>query len=327
MKQIRRGPSLITILTLLVLMLIVGTGLTLGSLWAMGIDLRFWAAKTAPQPTGFPVPVLARPLPAYTKIKLEHFIDAKSKEPTVRYLPSKEEAESLGFTTKMGDILGRVLTRDKDAGFPFVEKDLFPKDTRAGVVAGIPPGKRAFVLAADKVQGVHSLKVGDRFDLLGSMPVDLDKAMAKLKSLGVEAPLLPGGKRANVRVLVQNGAVVLPVAIREIPTGSPSMAKGGKVPTKPVQEVTIAIDPEEVAVLHEALAIQATLMCVGRSGHPDEAKSAKVIVGSSPEPRIHQMEVITSKKRQVFSFPDPGKGPRETAMNEDDSRDVTTPEK
>ncbi|MCI0682418.1 MAG: hypothetical protein L0Y71_09955 [Gemmataceae bacterium] len=311
MKPIaRRGPSVLAATTLAALALVMGTVLTIGTLWALGVELPFLSRKAAaPQPSGFPLPVLAQSLPAYTKVTIEHFIDPRTRDFSVRYVSSKEEAEKLGFITDKKEILNRVLTRDKAAGYPFLEKDLYPKDTRAGLVAGIPAGKRAFVLAADKVQGIHGLKLGDRFDLLASVPFDMDKAFAKLKLVGTPAPA-HSGKGARVRVLVQDGAIVLPVAIREIPTGP---AKGGKAPTKVVQEATIAVDPDEVAPLHEALAIQATLMCVARSGRTEEESMKTLTPGSPPPPPLHAMEVISGAKRQTLVFPVAGKGPQELA--------------
>jgi Flp pilus assembly protein CpaB len=308
----RRGPSVLAATMLAVAALLMGTVLTIGTLWALGVELPFLSRRAAaPQPSGFPLPVLAQPLPAYTKVKLEHFIDPKTRDFTVRHVSSKEEAEKLGFILDKKEILNRVLTRDKAAGYPFVDNDLYPKDTRAGLVAGIPAGKRAFVLAADKVQGIHGLKLGDRFDLLASVPIDLDKAFAKLKLVGTPDPAQAFGKGARVRVLVQHGAIVLPVAIREIPTGAPS--KTGKTPTKVVQEATIAVDPDEVAPLHEALAIQATLMCVARSGRTEEESMKTLTPGSPPPPPMHAMEVISGAKRQTLVFPVVGKGPQELA--------------
>jgi hypothetical protein len=123
-----------------------------------------------------------------------------------------------------------------------------------------------------------------------------------------------GGKRGHVRVLVQNGAVVAPVGIREMPTGAPAAAKGAPVPTKPVQEVTIAVQPDEVAALHEALAIQATLACVSRSGHADEANAATTVAGSTPPSPLHTLEVIAGSKRHTLTFASPTTGPRESDL-------------
>jgi hypothetical protein len=258
-------------------------------------------AGVAPQQaqrTGFRVPILPQTLPAYTKIKVDHFFDPKTGEPKFYYATSEEEADRLKFIKNPAEIVNRVLARDKPAGYPFTEDDFVPKGTRPGVVAGIPPGKRAFVLSADKVQGIHALKMGDRFDLLGSVPLD-SKITSKVTPMtgpdGVQ--IQNPGPQAKVRVLVQNGALVVAVAIREIPTGSPSMAKGGVPPSKPVQEVTIAVDPQEVAPLHEALATHATLICVARSGRPEDAADMTITPGSQPPPPVHALEAIQGSKR------------------------------
>ena len=52
------------------------------------------------------------------------------------------------------------------------------------------------------------------------------------------------------------------------------MTNGMVVRTKPVQEIVIAIAPEEVAHLTEALAVGASVECVPRSGSPDDPKNS-----------------------------------------------------
>ncbi len=131
--------------------------------------------------TGTPVPLRTQAIPAYTKLSRDHFLDPKTNELVVYYL-ADEEIKKGGLLTDIREMLGRVTTRELNPGYGFTEKDLFPKGTRPGLVAGIPARKRAFVLLADKIQGIHALKAGDRFDLLGSLPVDLEKALAKLKA-------------------------------------------------------------------------------------------------------------------------------------------------
>lgn len=311
--EVRRGPSMIATMTMIVVAVFVVGGLTLGSLWALGIigpkENPQAEAPAKKKPEGTPIPLTGRAIPAYTQITREHFLNPKTGEEVITYR-SEDAVKKAKILTKLSDILGRVLIHDLPANYAFRDEDLFPKGTRPGVVAGVPPGKRAFVLPADKVQGIHTLKTGDHFDLLGSTPIDLEKAMAKLKSPLPDSVLAQNsGKHAKVRVLVQKGVVVVPVMVREVPTGSAAQGKGGVLPSKPVQEVTIAVEPEEVAPLHEALAIQATLICVGRSGQKDEAKTKSVTPGSPPGPKIHTMEVIMGNKRQIYSFPTPGTGP------------------
>ncbi len=117
-------------------------------------------------------------------------------------------------------------------------------------------------------------------------------------------------KRANVRVLVQNGEVVLPVTIREVPTGAAAAGKNAKMPTKPVQEITIAVDPEEVAVLSEAMVVSANMVCVARSGQPDDPGASSITPGSDPGPKLHTMETIAGGKRQTLIFLGPNQPPQ-----------------
>ncbi len=314
-----RGASPIAIVTMVVVTLIVGTGLTLVTLWVMGVPLPFLTkAEPPPRPDGVPIPLSGRAIPAYTKLNRDHFRNPKTNEHIVTYRPA-EEIERVGIIVDESKLVNRVLAHDIPAGYAIREKDLLPKGTHAGETGGVPEGMRLFVLQADKIQGIHGLKQGDRFDLLASVPVDT-KSQAKLLTPGSAEAILAktNGKQADVRAIVQNGLIVVPLTIREIPTGVPSAAKGGKVPGKPVEEVKIAIDPKEVAPLHEALAIQASLVCVARSGRPEESKAKTATPGSAPPPAIHAMEIMQGKKRQTLVFPTPGKGPTESPMLDDD---------
>lgn len=311
----RRSP--LKIIALAVGALLLGTFGTLGILYAMGVPLPFLQKPIlVRQREGIPVPIAAKPIPAYTKLTKEYFINPRTGDYAVDYVPSKEHADRLGLMTSLKDLLGRVTTREKNPGYGFTEKDLFPVGTRAGVVAGIPPGKRAFVIQGDKIQGIHALKAGDRFDLLGSVSVDMDKAMAKLKQAGVNnSPLLNDSlvsppKRASMRVLVENGAIVVPTAIREVPTGASANVKG-KIPTKPLQEITLAVDPQEVPYLTEALAVNLQMVCVARSGHPEETltERSKIVIEDNA-PRMQTIETIVGNKRQVLVFTKPGEAPQ-----------------
>ena len=116
--------------------------------------------------------------------------------------------------TNINDIRGRVLGRDKPAGFVFTESDFLPRGSREGLTAGIPPGKRAMRVDATQVKGVYGLRRGDRFDIVATLPIDSSAfrgnqiggtygaqfdLMAKLNNLQ---------KQATVKVVVQNGVVV-----------------------------------------------------------------------------------------------------------------------
>src|SRR5262249_22243368 len=171
-----------------------------------------------------------------------------------------------------------VLDHDKNPGYVFTEGDFLPKGTREGLVAGIPAGKRAIRIPADRVDGGFGLHAGDRFDLVATMPIDASRSQnfnvsgVYSEQLAVQARLSNWQKQATVRVLVQNGVIVEPMSTRQVPVlqaGSLTQ-EGGGLRMRPVQEVVIAIDPEEVARLTGALAVEAKVSMVPRSGRPDD---------------------------------------------------------
>jgi hypothetical protein len=73
-----------------------------------------------------------------------------------------------------------------------------------------------------------------------------------------------------VRVIVQSAVIVEPMALRGVPTTQTSLTDGAATRTRPVQEVVIAVEPHEVALLTEAMAVDATLTTIPRSGRPDD---------------------------------------------------------
>ncbi|MEQ8763052.1 MAG: hypothetical protein RL885_03940 [Planctomycetota bacterium] len=228
------------------------------------------------QPPGtVPVPVAPRPIPAYTKITRDHLFQAGGR-PSVIFL--KPEQLPGGALTDIGDIVGRVLAADKPRGRGFLDSDFLPKGTRAGITAGIPPGKRALRIDAQTVTGFHDLHVGDHFDLLATLPVQASpEDLASVSPGGSYAPLLRleaklGNlhKGAVVHVLVQDGVCVSPVIVRAEPTTIRSLTQGTSSRRLPKEEVWIAVDPDEVAPLLQAQAVEASLVAVARSGHPDD---------------------------------------------------------
>ncbi|MCS6850471.1 MAG: hypothetical protein NZ700_04795 [Gemmataceae bacterium] len=312
----RRGPSVGRTLAWTAVAALGGAAAVIATLWALGVELPFLGSKAVAKTrrAGIPVPLTSVAIPAYTRIiPREHLVDLKTGEPTVEYF-SAEDIRRNGFITDPNLIRGRVLKRDKLARTAFTEDDFFPEGTRPGVVAGVPPSKRSFVLQADRVSGIHALKAGDHFDLIGTMPVDFDKALGKYRAPGLPEAVLPSTshlpKRASVKVLVHDGVIVLPVTSREVPVGTPTRP-GMPQPTRTIQEVTIAIAPEEVAPLADALTSHAEIICIARSGHPDDPGPSSVTPSSIATPNVTAMETIVGSKRTVLVFPTPGAGPVE----------------
>jgi len=274
---------------LLIVFLVVVAGVgTLGTLYAMGeIDLASLSpafARSTEKPPDMrgmvPVPISATTIPAYSVVDIAHIWDPVKKDFTVVHLPPDRVPD--GVITDVTKIRGRVLRKDKAANLAFTENDFFPRGTRPGLTAGIPPGKRAMRLEASKVRGFHGLNQGDRFDIVSTIPVEdenddlsnLGVSGALGKQLEIESKLARVGKQAEVKVVVQNGTVVQAVEARAEPYTVNSLMDGTRFGTRPVQEIVIAIDPEEVAPLTAALAVKADLMCIPRSGHPDDPEDS-----------------------------------------------------
>src|SRR5262249_50978185 len=160
------------------------TVVVLTALWAVGLlDLtRFRSGE--PSTAGLvAIPTPGRPIPAYTKITRDYLWDAKRNRLAVVYLPPR--AVTREMLVGLSDVIGRVVGHDKLPGYVFTDDDFLPKGTREGIVAGIPAGKRAIRVPAEKVEGVFGLHNGDRFDLVATMPIDASRASPSFNVAGV----------------------------------------------------------------------------------------------------------------------------------------------
>jgi len=219
--------------------------------------------------------ISAREIPAYTKITRDDLWDRNNGRLTYIDVDAAL-VEQEGILVGVGDIVGRVLGRTKSKGYVFTERDFLPKGTRPGLSAGVPPGKRALRIDVEKVHGIIGLEPGDRFDMVAARPLDATQAAPSAPLSGVYSDrarqMAQQGayKRARVDVLVQNGTVVTPLQTRLVPTTSTTLTRGQTTRTTPVQEMVIALDPEEVAPFMEALSVEANVVCLARSGRPDD---------------------------------------------------------
>ena len=246
-------------------------------LWTAGVvDLSRLRSAEASTAGLTPLPTPARTIPAFTRITRDHFWNPTTKELTLVYLPPASVSKDMMVDIR--SLIGRVLAQDKQPGYVFTEADFLPKGTREGLVAGIPAGKRAIRVPADKVEGLFGLRAGDRFDLVATMPIDGGRGSSPNLNVGgvygqqmtLQARLTNWQKQATVRVMVQNGVVVQPMITRQVPVFQNTMTQGGVTRMKPVQEIVIAVDPAEVARLTEAMAVEAKVSCIPRSGRPDD---------------------------------------------------------
>ena len=235
------------------------------------------------------VPRSARAIPAYEAVSRDDLWDPQQGSVSTVYLRPEDVSDQM--ITELGSIMGRVLKREKPRGYVFLESDFYPTGTRPGPTAGVPPGKRAMRLRASEVPGLHGLNQGDRFDLVMTVSVELEQPPLRAprhgSALDVEGPYaalhvgqaLQGEeepvrvkrKHAEVRTIVRNGQVVQPIHQRKEISKTASLLKGATLQATPIEELVIAVAPEEVAELNLALAVGASLLVAMRSGQVNDA--------------------------------------------------------
>jgi Flp pilus assembly protein CpaB len=223
-----------------------------------------------------PVPTAAMRIPAYTRVRRDHLWDARNSQLAVIHLPPRAVTKEM--LVNISDVIGRVLESEKQPGYVFTDADFLPKGTREGIVAGIPAGKRALRISAAKVEGLFGLHAGDRFDILATLPIDASGTGRQAfglagpysQELALQAQLSNWSKQATVRVIVQSAVIVEPMTARGV-----AAAQGNAARAPVIQDAVIAVDPGEVALLTEAMAVNATLTGVPRSGRPDDPLNSR----------------------------------------------------
>jgi Flp pilus assembly protein CpaB len=312
------------------LVVVALAAVALGLVMAAGV-IDFSEAPPPPTTGLVAVPTPATTIPAYTRVNRDHLWDRQAGRLAAVYLPPS--AVTPEMLVNLSDILGRVLDHDKAPGYVFTETDFLPAGTREGIVAGIPSGKRALRVTADEVEGLFGLRLGDRFDLLATLPIEarggggsdaFDLAGVYGQQLALEARLSNWQKQATVRVIVQSGVIVQPMSVRGVPTAQSALTDAGTSRVRPVQEAVVAVGPDEVALLAEAMAVDARIVAVPRSGRPDDPPNSRTPplqpvnpfadrpealgagkAGGSPDPAFAVVETIMGQKRALTAVPRP----------------------
>ncbi|HZV00324.1 MAG TPA: hypothetical protein VFF73_26635 [Planctomycetota bacterium] len=245
---------------------------------------RHQGGHRPPPPEGYrPVIASPRPIPMYTQLTKENLWNPE--EPPFKLIWVPAAAITSDMLTSFQQVAGRVLNHDKPADYGFTEADFYPRGTKPGWGAGVPEGKRGYTAVAEKISGLVGLTAGDHFDLMATIPID-PKAYETLQQLGpgmtqqlgIQIKLMGENKQARGRVIVQDGVVVVPLHTREVPTTRAGTLTSAAVQTmKPVQEVVVAVDPDEVGPLMEALAVGADLTCVARSNRSTDDHKSKLV--------------------------------------------------
>jgi Flp pilus assembly protein CpaB len=242
------------------------------------------------------VPVATLDLPSYTEIHLEHLLDPATGQLAAVYLPEESILDSTIVDPR--ELLGRVLARKKSAARVFRESDLMPVGTRPGVVAGIPAGKRALRIDASKVSGIIGLRQGDRFDLVATYPTNPRRSAVESVYGGGPAS---GMKRARSAVVADGATVVSALENRSVPG-----ARAGRTGVI-VQEMVIALGPDEIPRVTEALEIAKRIDCIPRSGLPGDSRPEEAVVGArSARPSPYDepvIDVIEGERRSLRFVP------------------------
>jgi Flp pilus assembly protein CpaB len=311
---------------------IVSIVVIVGMMVALGMLNMSILGPSEPSTAGLvAVPTPAAPIPAYARVRRDHLWDRANGRLSVVYLPPRAVTKEM--LVNISEIIGRVVDHEKEPGYVFTETDFLPRGTREGLVAGIPAGKRAVRISADRVEGLYGLNAGDRFDLLATIPINASQGGSQTfnfagpysQEMALQARLSNWDKQATVRVIVQNAVIVEPMTTRGVPMYQSSLTDGAATRTRPVQEAVIAVNPDEVALLTEAMAVEARLTTVPRSGRPDDPVDSKTperrpfspfttpgtgeVAGPGLSPddpeSFHVVETIMGQRRSLTAVPRP----------------------
>jgi len=170
---------------------------------------------------------------------------------------TEEQVAKRGYATGFNEVKGRVLKNAMGSNQPFMISDFLPEGTAPGIVGLVPEGKQLVMLDAKKVQGIDSLGSRNRFDLKVSRPVDdgIEKAAkAALDARPYVSPtdqmtLASISREPERLLLAQNGMII---------------RRAEKQGSKTV--VAVALHPDDVDLVMDALVQDETIYCVGHSG-------------------------------------------------------------
>lgn len=269
----RRRPQRRANVPLLVVFAVVVLGFA-WAVWAGHVVLPFLEPERDTLPAGMiRVPASSRVIPAYTRVTRDDLIDPRTGA-LFTVAVAENAAEDVGVIRDLGRIIGRVTDSEKPAGYAFQEGNFVERGVREGLVAGIPPGMRGVTVEVDAISGLHKLRPGDRFDIAEAVAVETGDydALSKrdsgaLEQLVTRANATGLAKQAAVKIIVENGLVVTPVEAR-LTTDTTRGLTSTTTRRVPVEEVTIAVDAADVTRLLGALAIDAKVICLPRSGDP-----------------------------------------------------------
>lgn len=304
-----------------------------GALFRFGNDASAAEAEPAVLDGSVKVWATYQPMRAFTKVGPRHLTMPNGQMSLRPVVLDKHPDRVFYEVLDVPKLLNRVLKKDKPANSVFKESDFLPLETRAGVNAGIPPGKRGVWVDLSKVTGLADLQQGDVIDLVAatapSNQTKLDtKVLGKVADTVMKARLEAAAAKtqkasaASTWVAARAATVIVPSRKRPMPGASAKRANAAML-----EEAFLAIEPEDVVRLSQALAQEVTLLAAPRSNQPidepveiedqmpEDATAAlrKLLTGDEEaEGTMQMVEVIRGGQRETVTVPrqEPRKGQR-----------------
>ena len=303
-----------------------------GALFRFGNDAAAAETVAAPAPNSVSVYASSRTLPAYTKITRDHLMTADG--PFTIPVDAAVAAKSGLFRkgVEVQKLLGRVLKKEKPAFYAFSERDFLPKGTRPGVNAGIPPGKRGVWIDVSKVTGLADLRAGDRIDLVAATAASKQNTLdtgvlGKVADSVLKARLTAAANESQRKAAASSWVVAREAQVIAPTRSRPQPNAGSKRGAATIDEAFLAISPDDVPRLSQALAQGVTILAAPRSSQPNAAPVEiedqmpedatatlrRMLAGEGDGAGTMQMvEVIRGAARETVTVPreESQKGPR-----------------
>jgi hypothetical protein len=197
-----------------------------------------------------------------------------------RSIRAEDLVELGGAVMNVNGIIGRVVRRDKRAGLAFREDTFFPQGTPEGIAGATPRGMRAVTLDASVLTGIHSLQAGDRLDLLASISSGraVEAAAPGVVGLSPAGRGEEGSEETTAVLLARDAMVLRPVYVRNEASAVSSLTQGKRIQNEPHYEVAIAVNPDDVIRLQDAISKEMRITCVA---HSMQASSVEGGVGEA----------------------------------------------
>lgn len=187
-------------------------------------------------------------------------------------IPIGRVRELGGAMMSVNDIIGRVVSKEKNPGLAFTESSFLPKGTRPGLAGATPPGMQSMTLESSSIAGLHGLKLGDKVDLIASVPHDMLGEFDPSHKPRSGVQFVTRSKASDPpqavveRTIAQSAILLTPVRIRQKPSTTSSLTEGQRVQNIPVEEVVLALTPSDIPHVKKALHKGLSVMAVAQSG-------------------------------------------------------------